>query len=122
MLLLSVFIVILGIPLKILRSLDNNDGVEFLLEDGFIDACKKAQALQPATFEKPLNKTQNQFIIDYFNTTIFSGFNNKDFLKTIRYLDNENYVNKAPANVVDADRKKLKEEEEKLENLKSQIN
>ena len=84
---------IFGIPLKILRSLDNNDGVEFLLEDGFIDACKKAQALQPATFEKPLNKTQNQFIIDYFNTTIFSGFNNKDFLKTIRYLDNENYVN-----------------------------
>ena len=34
-----------------------------------------------------------------------------------KLLSNENYVNKAPANVVEADRKKLKEEEEKLANL-----
>ena len=32
-------------------------------------------------------------------------------------LSNENYVNKAPANIVDADRKKLLEEKEKLANL-----
>lgn len=36
-------------------------------------------------------------------------------------LSNENYVKKAPANIVEQDRNKLKEEEEKLENLKTQI-
>lgn len=36
-------------------------------------------------------------------------------------LSNENYVNKAPANIVEQDRIKLKEEEEKLANLKTQI-
>ena len=34
-------------------------------------------------------------------------------------LSNENYVNKAPQNIVELDRLKLKEEEEKLENLKN---
>ena len=36
-------------------------------------------------------------------------------------LANENYVNKAPANIVEMDRKKLAEEEEKLAHLKEQI-
>ena len=36
-------------------------------------------------------------------------------------LSNENYVNKAPANIVEMDRKKLAEEEEKLIHLKEQI-
>jgi len=35
-----------------------------------------------------------------------------------KLLSNENYVNKAPKNIVDADRKKLEEEKEKLELLK----
>ncbi len=35
-----------------------------------------------------------------------------------KLLSNENYVSKAPANIVDADRKKLSEEKEKLELLK----
>ena len=34
-------------------------------------------------------------------------------------LSNSNYVNKAPANIVEMDRKKLAEEKEKLELLKS---
>ena len=34
-----------------------------------------------------------------------------------KLLSNENYVNKAPSNVVESDRKKLKEEKEKLANL-----
>ena len=34
-----------------------------------------------------------------------------------KLLANENYVNKAPSNIVSEDRKKLKEEEEKLANL-----
>ena len=36
-------------------------------------------------------------------------------------LANENYVNKAPANIVELDRKKLKEEQEKLAYLKEQL-
>ena len=38
-----------------------------------------------------------------------------------KLLSNENYVNKAPANIVELDRKKLAEEEEKLELLKSNM-
>ena len=38
-----------------------------------------------------------------------------------KLLSNENYVNKAPQNVVEADRKKLSEEEEKLKLLKKEI-
>ncbi|MBP3840570.1 MAG: class I tRNA ligase family protein [Bacilli bacterium] len=38
-----------------------------------------------------------------------------------KLLSNENYVNKAPANIVEMDRNKLKEEEEKLEQLKKLI-
>ena len=34
-----------------------------------------------------------------------------------KLLSNENYVNKAPANIVELDRKKLAEEKEKLEKL-----
>lgn len=38
-----------------------------------------------------------------------------------KLLSNENYVNKAPTNIVELDRKKLVEEEEKLELLKSNM-
>ena len=38
-----------------------------------------------------------------------------------KLLSNENYINKAPTNVVEADRKKLKEEEEKLAYLNEQL-
>ena len=38
-----------------------------------------------------------------------------------KLLSNENYVNKAPANIVEMDRKKLKEEEEKLELLRKSM-
>ena len=38
-----------------------------------------------------------------------------------KLLSNENYINKAPKNIVDMDRKKLQEEEEKLELLKNSL-
>ena len=34
-----------------------------------------------------------------------------------KLLSNENYVNKAPANIVELDRKKLEEEKQKLDSL-----
>ena len=42
---------------------------------------------------------------------------NASILKREKLLANENYVNKAPAHIVDLDREKLKEEKEKKENL-----
>ena len=41
--------------------------------------------------------------------------------KREKLLSNENYVNKAPTHVVELDRKKLKEEQDKLEKLKEQL-
>lgn len=38
-----------------------------------------------------------------------------------KLLSNENYVNKAPKNIVDLDREKLKEEEDKLKLLEEQL-
>ena len=38
-----------------------------------------------------------------------------------KLLSNENYVNKAPKNIVDMDREKLAEEKEKLVSLESQL-
>ena len=43
-------------------------------------------------------------------------------LRREKLLSNENYVNKAPANIVELDRQKLKEEKEKLEALKTSLN
>ena len=39
-----------------------------------------------------------------------------------KLLSNENYVNKAPANIVEMDRKKLSEEKEKLSYLLEKLN
>ena len=36
-----------------------------------------------------------------------------------KLLSNENYVNKAPSNIVEMDRKKLEEEKKKLKELQS---
>ena len=40
-------------------------------------------------------------------------------LRREKLLSNENYVNKAPAKIVEMDRKKLEEERKKLEILKT---
>ena len=42
-------------------------------------------------------------------------------IKRTNLLNNENYLNKAPQNIVELDRAKLKEEKEKLESLKKLI-
>ena len=56
---------------------------------------------------------------------IYKGVNNLDIKKLeisinkrTALLSNENYINKAPSNIVNLDRTKLKEEKEKLESLK----
>ena len=67
------------------------------------------------------------------NITYYYEGSKEDSMKTIeeikrleesiarrkKLLSNENYVNKAPKNIVDMDREKLKEEEERLAILKS---
>ena len=41
--------------------------------------------------------------------------------KRTKLLSNENYINKAPQNIVEIDRQKLKEEQEKLLILEKQL-
>ena len=63
-------------------------------------------------FENEVNKEQLQEEIKKLNASIE---------RREKLLSNENYVNKAPKNIVDMDREKLKEEQEKLASLEAQI-
>ena len=85
--------------------------------------------------ETPNNKEDYNYKSNYINITFFQKGEeiNKELLiseiekleksitKRKNLLSNENYVNKAPANIVELDRQKLKEEEEKLSILKEQL-
>ena len=46
---------------------------------------------------------------------------NQSIQKRTKLLSNENYINKAPQNIVETDRQKLKEEQEKLLILEKQL-
>ena len=63
-------------------------------------------------FENEVNKEQLQEEIKKLKSSIE---------RRKKLLSNENYVNKAPKNIVDMDRQKLKEEKEKLLSLESQL-
>ena len=63
-------------------------------------------------FENEVNKEQLQEEIKKLKSSIE---------RREKLLSNENYVNKAPKNIVDMDRQKLKEEKEKLLSLESQL-
>ena len=63
-------------------------------------------------FENEVNKEQLQEEIKKLKTSIE---------RREKLLSNENYVNKAPKNIVDMDREKLKEEQEKLLSLQAQL-
>ena len=63
-------------------------------------------------FENEVNKEQLQEEIKKLKASIE---------RREKLLSNENYVNKAPKNIVDMDREKLKEEQEKLASLEAQI-
>ena len=63
-------------------------------------------------FENEVNKEQIQEEIKKLKSSIE---------RREKLLSNENYVNKAPKNIVDMDREKLKEEQEKLASLEAQI-
>ena len=54
----------------------------------------------------------------YYDVDRFGSYvHYKSIERRKKLLANENYVNKAPKKIVELDRKKLKEEEEKLKNL-----
>lgn len=85
--------------------------------------------------DDPDNMVTTNYKSKYINITYFYEREEEDNSKTLeeikkledsierrkKLLSNENYVNKAPSNIVEMDRKKLKEEEEKLELLKKSI-
>ncbi len=72
-------------------------------------------------------KSTNIMITYFFEQEVSDASSKLDEIKKLeqsierrkKLLSNENYVKKAPENIVAMDRKKLKEEEEKLKNLKS---
>ena len=82
--------------------------------------------------EDKLNMLSSSYKSKYINIIYYYEGNKEDESKKLeeikkleesinrreKLLSNENYVNKAPKNIVDADRKKLEEEKEKLELLK----
>ena len=79
---------------------------------------------------KNSNYKSNNIDITYYYETSANEVNNiKEEISKLessisrreKLLSNENYVNKAPSNIVELDRKKLAEEKEKLELLKQQI-
>ena len=63
-------------------------------------------------FENEVNKEQLEEEIKKLQSSIE---------RREKLLSNENYVNKAPKNIVDLDRQKLQEEKEKLQSLKAQL-
>ena len=96
-----------------LKIMDDN-----LVIDG--DACEGYQTISYQSslvqityyFENEINKEQIEEDIKKLQASIE---------RREKLLANENYVNKAPKNIVDMDREKLKEEQEKLLFLQSQL-
>ena len=96
-----------------LKIMDDN-----LVNDG--DDCEGYQTISYQSslvqityyFENEINKEQIEEDIKKLQASIE---------RREKLLANENYVNKAPKNIVDMDREKLKEEQEKLLSLQSQL-
>lgn len=83
---------IFKIPVKALRCLNSFSGIEFLMKDGFLDACSRAYKLQTAIFNDILNISQLAFISAYFGEdNEFDFIPKKQVLKIIRYLGKDNF-------------------------------
>ena len=94
------------------------------------DLIVKMLKLDEKIVKKPLGINAYKVFSNRIKATIFfekeeDDSRNDDIIKELKesierrekLLANENYVTKAPKNVVDMDRKKLKEEKEKLKVL-----
>ena len=123
--------------LKAVNNITKNAFVKFKTIDELYDLFKTSLKINEENivtedksgFEK-YNYTSSNIDITYYEEGTKLDINlvkeeiNKlesSIIKRTNLLNNENYLNKAPQNIVELDRAKLKEEKEKLESLKKLI-
>ena len=123
--------------LKAVNNITKNAFVKIKTSDDLYDLFKTSLKINEenivtedkSNFEK-YNYTSSNIDITYYEEGTKLDINlvkeeiNKletSIAKRTNLLNNENYVNKAPQNIVELDRVKLKEEKEKLESLKRLI-
>lgn len=123
--------------LKANNNITKNASVRYEINDKYINIYISQLKLDKHPLKGKEESTllpisyQSKYIsIDYYE---ISQENNKEkkeeeikkleasIARREKLLSNENYINKAPTNIVDADRKKLKEEQEKLIHLKNNL-
>ncbi len=121
--------------LKVTNNITKEAGISLKAEKEVEDIYKNMLKITYENLNKEKEGEKYEYKSPYINIVYFQKGKeiDKNILKTEiekleasinkrkKLLANENYVNKAPANVVEQDRKKLKEEEEKLERLKEQL-
>ena len=123
--------------LKAVNNITKNAFVKFKTSDELYDLFKTSLKINEENivtedksgFEKYSYTSSNIDIIYYEEGTKLDINLVKEEIKKLEasiikrtnLLNNENYVNKAPQNIVELDRVKLKEEKEKLESLKKLI-
>ena len=123
--------------LKAVNNITKNAFVKFKTSDELYDLFKTSLKINEenivtedkSNFEK-YNYTSSNIDITYYEEGTKLDINlvkeeikklESSIIKRTNLLNNENYVNKAPQNIVELDRVKLKEETEKLESLKKLI-
>ena len=123
--------------LKAVNNITKNAFVKFKTSDELYDLFKTSLKINEENivtedksgFEK-YSYTSSNIDITYYEEGTKLDINlvkeeikklESSIIKRTNLLNNENYVNKAPQNIVELDRVKLKEETEKLESLKKLI-
>lgn len=123
--------------LKAVNNITKNAFVKFKTSDELYDLFKTSLKINEENivtedklgFEK-YSYTSSNIDITYYEEGTKLDINlvkeeikklESSIIKRTNLLNNENYVNKAPQNIVELDRVKLKEEKEKLESLKRLI-
>ena len=123
--------------LKAVNNITKNAFVKIKTSDDLYDLFKTSLKINEenivtedkSNFEK-YNYTSSNIDITYYEEGTKLDINlvkeeikklEASIIKRTNLLNNENYVNKAPQNIVELDRVKLKEETEKLESLKKLI-
>ena len=123
--------------LKAVNNITKNAFVKFKTSDDLYDLFKTSLKINEENivtedklgFEK-YSYTSSNIDITYYEEGTKLDINlvkeeikklEASIIKRTNLLNNENYVNKAPQNIVELDRVKLKEEKEKLESLKKLI-
>ncbi|MBP3445516.1 MAG: valine--tRNA ligase [Bacilli bacterium] len=118
--------------LKAINNITKNAYINYEIEENYKDIYVKQLKLDKHEYVKDSNLPNINYKSKYITINYYEQkeSNNEFNLEEInklkasierreKLLSNENYVNKAPANIVEMDRKKLEEEKEKLRVLEN---